>query len=113
MRYPGCAQNKLDLPPEAFTETPTLEDVIYVVNANTDRVRQLQTDNATLRVIDADFPIPPLRASMAYEQPRNFRLRGPIVPVHRSRTRHGQQRRAVLVLGANERTAGGLLCSAR
>jgi len=65
----------VDLPPEAFTETPTLDDVIYVVNANTDRVQQLQTENATLRVIDADFPIPPLRASMAYEQPRNFRLR--------------------------------------
>jgi len=65
--------NRADLPPEAFANTPTLEDVIYVVNANTDRVDQLQTEDATLRV--EGMPMPALRLNMAYERPRNFRLR--------------------------------------
>ncbi len=43
---------------------------IYVLNANTQRVQRLQTENATLRVEG----IPALRANLAYEQPRNFRL---------------------------------------
>jgi hypothetical protein len=59
------------LPPAAFSQTPTLEDVIYVVNANTQRVQRLQTENATLRVEG----LPTLRANLAYESPRNFRLR--------------------------------------
>ncbi len=60
----------VDLPPEAFAGQPALEDVIYVVNANTDRVRQLQTENATLR----GDGTPALRANLAYERPLNFRL---------------------------------------
>ena len=60
----------VDLPPEAFTQTPTLEDVVYVVNANTQRVQKLQTENATLRIEG----VPALRANLAYEQPQNFRL---------------------------------------
>jgi hypothetical protein len=59
-----------ELPPEAFASTPTLEDVIFVVNANTQRVQRLQTENATVRVEG----IPALRANLAYEQPHNFRL---------------------------------------
>ena len=59
------------LPPAAFTQTPTMEQVVDVVNSNTSRVRQLQTENATLRVEG----IPALRANIAFEQPRNFRLR--------------------------------------
>jgi hypothetical protein len=59
------------LPPQAFTGPPTLEDVVYVVNANTDRVQQLYTDDAVLRVEG----IPALRANVAYRQPRDFRLR--------------------------------------
>jgi hypothetical protein len=51
-----------------------MDDVVYAVNANTDRVRQLQTEGATLRVTDANIPVPPLRANIAYEQPRRFRL---------------------------------------
>lgn len=66
-------QNQADLPPEAFADTPTLEDVIYVVNANTDRVEQLQTEDATLRI--EGMAVPALRLNMAYERPRNFRLR--------------------------------------
>ncbi len=64
-------KNQVELPPEVFTQSPTLDDVIDVVNANTSRVRQLQTENATLRAEG----IPTLRANIAYEQPRNFRLR--------------------------------------
>ena len=48
-----------------------MDQVIDVVNSNTDRVRQLQTENATLRVEG----IPALRANIAFEKPRNFRLR--------------------------------------
>jgi len=59
-----------DLPPEAFAGQPTLENVVYVVNANTQRVQRLQTENATLRVEG----LPALRANLAYEQPYNFRL---------------------------------------
>jgi hypothetical protein len=59
-----------DLPPEAFVGAPTLEDVIFVVNANTQRVQRLQTENAALRVDGC----PALRANLAYEQPQNFRL---------------------------------------
>ena len=59
-----------ELPPEAFASQPTLDNVIYVLNANTQRVQRLQTENATLRVDG----IPALRANLAYEQPRNFRL---------------------------------------
>jgi len=60
-----------DLPPEAFVDRPALQDVIYVVNANSDRVQQLQTESASLRVEGA----PALRANLAFERPRNFRLR--------------------------------------
>jgi hypothetical protein len=59
-----------ELPPEAFAGPPTLENVVYVLNANTQRVQRLQTDSATLRVEG----IPALRANLAFEQPRNFRL---------------------------------------
>jgi hypothetical protein len=59
-----------DLPPAAFANKPTLDDIVYVVNANTQRVQRLQTENATLRVEG----VPALRANLAYEQPRNFRL---------------------------------------
>lgn len=60
-----------DLPPAAFSGQPALQDVIYAVNANTDRVTQLQSDSATLRVAGA----PALRANLAFARPRNFRLR--------------------------------------
>ncbi len=58
------------MPPEAFTGTPSLEDVIYAVNANTQRIEQLQTDSATLR---ADST-PALRANLVYQRPLNLRL---------------------------------------
>jgi hypothetical protein len=59
-----------ELPPEAFSGTPNLENIVYVLNANTQRVQRLQTENATLRVEG----MPALRANLAYEQPRHLRL---------------------------------------
>ncbi|MHB8971627.1 MAG: hypothetical protein ACYC4N_14380 [Pirellulaceae bacterium] len=70
VRPPWLLTKQTDLPPEAFAAKPTLEDIVYVVNANTQRVQRLQTENATLRVEG----IPVLRANLAYEQPRHFRL---------------------------------------
>ena len=83
-----------ELPPEAFAEKPGLEDMIYVVNANTQRVQRLQTENATLHVDG----IPAMRANLAFEQPANFRLLGTAVPIHRTGTRPRQQSGLVLVL---------------
>ena len=60
-----------DLPPEVFLESPPLDQVIQVINSNTDRIQQLQTENATLKVQGT----PTLRANIAFERPRNFRLR--------------------------------------
>jgi hypothetical protein len=57
--------------PIAFTTPPTLPEVIRVVNANSEPVRQLHTESATLTIQG----LPGLRASMAVERPRNFRLR--------------------------------------
>jgi hypothetical protein len=61
---------QVELPPEAFAGQPTLDDIAYVLNSNTPRVQRLQTENATLRVEG----MPALRANLAYEQPRHFRL---------------------------------------
>ncbi len=47
-----------------------MESVADVLNANTQRVQRLQTENAALRVEG----MPALRANLAYEQPYNFRL---------------------------------------
>ncbi|MFW6170739.1 MAG: hypothetical protein ACODAD_09635 [Planctomycetota bacterium] len=77
---PGCGmlpfwlrQDQVQLPPEAFTDVPSMEEAIYTVNANTERVEQLQTENATLRC--EGIAMPALRLNMAYERPRRFRLR--------------------------------------
>ncbi len=73
-------QRRVDLPPPAFVQSPSLEDVTFVVNTNTQRVEQFQTDGASLRVTDSDFPIPPLSAVIAYQQPLNFRLQAQLSP---------------------------------
>jgi hypothetical protein len=58
--------------PAAFLGPPQLEDVIYAVNANTDRVQSLQSDSISL----SSPGLPSLRANMALERPRRFRMRG-------------------------------------
>lgn len=59
------------LPPQAFASAPTLEDVVYAVNANTDRIQQLQTESATLNAEG----MPALKADLAFARPNRFRLR--------------------------------------
>ena len=60
------------LAPAAFAAPPTLAELIYAVNANTGRVQSLQTDSASLSTPG----YPSLRATIAMERPRRFRLRG-------------------------------------
>jgi len=57
--------------PIAFPAPPTIEEVIRVVNTNSQLIQQLQTDNAKFPTLG----IPGLRANIAMERPRNFRLR--------------------------------------
>lgn len=56
--------------PIAFSTLPSREQVIEHVNANSARVRQLQSTAATIGVPG----LPSLRASIAYERPQRFRL---------------------------------------
>ena len=57
--------------PTAFSGFPTLDEFIQTVNGNSARVRQLQTSSASLTV--AGYPA--LRADLALDPPRRFRLR--------------------------------------
>ncbi len=57
--------------PIAFRGPPALEDVIRVVNTNSQAIQSLQTDNAKL----STQGMPPLGAKIAMERPRNFRLK--------------------------------------
>jgi len=59
------------LAPVAFENTPTLPQLMQVVNGNTQRVQQLHSDTAT--VSTPGFPS--LRASLSVERPRRLRLR--------------------------------------
>lgn len=57
--------------PQLFTAKPELADLIGAVNANTDRVSQLQANSVVLTITGA----PTLRGNLKYERPRNFRLK--------------------------------------
>lgn len=59
-----------DATPVAFYGTPTIEQVIQVVNGNTDRVQQLESIGATLAVEG----LPALETMLALERPSRFRL---------------------------------------
>jgi len=58
------------LPPVAFDQFPTLQEVLTVVNSS-QRVKQLDAQGARVSAPGT----PRLRASMALERPRQFRLR--------------------------------------
>ncbi len=58
-------------PAPALPPTPTLEQIIQTVNANSSRIQSLSTSDATLS--GPEFPA--LRASLAFERPRRLRLR--------------------------------------
>lgn len=58
--------------PQALPQTPTLDQVIQVVNANGSQIHSFSTDAATLSIPG----IPSLRStSVAFERPRRLRLR--------------------------------------
>jgi hypothetical protein len=57
--------------PPVFSGPPTLDDVIYAVNANTSRVQSVQTDSASL----STHGLLSVRANLAMQVPRRFRLR--------------------------------------
>lgn len=70
----GCWQSlrqRFAPAPRVLPTTPTLADVMNVVNDNTARVRSLYTTDATLSAPTT----PTLRANLALERPRKFRLR--------------------------------------
>ncbi len=68
---PRRGQQVTQSAPVVFGGTPTIQEAIDAVNANTASVRQLQTDTAELSMKG----MPSLRASIALQQPRDFRLR--------------------------------------
>jgi hypothetical protein len=61
--------------PLAFSGPPTRDDIVYAVNTNSARVRQLSTESATLTTAGA----PSLRAKLDVERPLKIRLRGRFV----------------------------------
>lgn len=64
------------LAPVIFVGPPTLDDVISATNTNSAAVRQLQSDSVTLSA--TGVPVS-LRANLAMERPRRFRLRAKLV----------------------------------
>lgn len=63
------------LAPAVFTGPPTLEEIIFAVNANSNRVSQLSTESASVETPGA----PILRASLSLERPLRIRLRGKLI----------------------------------
>ena len=57
-------------PPTVFYGSPTLDQVMHVVNANTARVHQLQTTSASLSVPG----VPALQCDIAMERPLRLRM---------------------------------------
>jgi hypothetical protein len=73
----GCRWNQwfrrgaIDPPPIVFSALPSPAEAVAAVNANTERVRSLQTQGATLSVPGA----PAISAEIAVERPARLRLR--------------------------------------
>ncbi|NLX96775.1 MAG: hypothetical protein GXY83_11410 [Rhodopirellula sp.] len=71
---PGCrsaAPFYASPPAPVLPPTPTLEQIIQTVNANSSQIQSLSTSDATL----SGPQFPTLRASVAFERPRRLRLR--------------------------------------
>ncbi|MBN1851787.1 MAG: hypothetical protein JW829_03655, partial [Pirellulales bacterium] len=60
--------------PQVLSATPTLDDVISAVNANSGRVQSYVTHNASIHVPGTPS-LPSLGGSIAMERPNRFRLR--------------------------------------
>ena len=61
--------------PAAFVTPPTLEEIIYAVNANTSRVQQLHSDSAWLSLPG----LPGLRTTVSLERQLRFRLKSKLI----------------------------------
>ncbi|MBI2479622.1 MAG: hypothetical protein HYV60_13615 [Planctomycetia bacterium] len=61
--------------PAAFITPPTLEEIIYAVNANTNRVQQLHSDSAWLSLPG----LPGLRTTVSLEREQRFRLKAKLI----------------------------------
>ena len=69
-----CHRNTMGvdpMAPAAFVAPPTLDEIIYAVNANTSRVQQLHSDSAWLSLPG----LPSLRSSVSLERELRFRLK--------------------------------------
>ncbi len=66
----GFQAPRSPLAPTVFYGTPSLDQIIHVVNSNTDRIQQLQTTGGTLSITG----VPPLKCDVALERPLRFRL---------------------------------------
>ncbi len=71
----GLRRQYVEPTPVAFAGPPSLQDVIRVVNDNSGRIRQLQTQSA---VVSAQG-IPALRANIVLERPLRFRMRAELM----------------------------------
>jgi len=76
----GCASLKKffgpknPLPPVVnLQENVTLEQVLTMLNRNSMAIRNMTTEDATLRIPDVAFP---LRTNMTFERPKRLRIRG-------------------------------------
>lgn len=67
---PNMVQQITAPPPRALPPTPTLEQVIEVVNRNNSQIHSFATTHATL----SGPGLPTLRASLAFQRARRFRL---------------------------------------
>lgn len=68
-------QDASEAAPALFTRLPTAVEAVQALNANADRVQQVQAEAATLSVAG----VPALRANLAIERPRRFRLRAELM----------------------------------
>lgn len=66
--------NNFDPPPEIFASKPTLDELITAVN-RTDAVEKMQSTSATVELLNSEFSVPKLSASLAIQRPRGLRMR--------------------------------------
>ncbi|MCC6421100.1 MAG: hypothetical protein IT429_22925, partial [Gemmataceae bacterium] len=77
----GCNNTRLgvinrgpSVPPQASTQVPTVKALVDYMDNNAQLVQGLASDDVTLSVHQGLKPIPNLRARLACQRPRNFRL---------------------------------------
>jgi len=77
----GCAtlQNLFkpsrDVPRTQLTAQPTLEQITSTVNRNSQSIRNMTTENASISVAGVPFP---LHAKLAFERPKRLRIQGSV-----------------------------------